>query len=68
MARRPPHHNMGHSSDNDGTASSVSFRLDPDNAAGVDFPINITDVTTLTSPIHREDKDKKSARGDGKLY
>ncbi|GLA10278.1 hypothetical protein AnigIFM60653_002373 [Aspergillus niger] len=48
MARCPPHHNIGHSSDNDGTDSSVSFRLDSDNAVGVDFPIDITDVTTPT--------------------
>ncbi|KAL3264786.1 hypothetical protein ABHI18_000420 [Aspergillus niger] len=48
MARCPPHHNIGHSSDNDGTDSSVSFRLDSDNAVGVDFPIDITDVTTQT--------------------
>ena len=48
MARCPPHHKIGHSSDNDGTDSSVSFRLDSDNAVGVDFPIDITDVTTPT--------------------
>ncbi|PYH52387.1 uncharacterized protein BO96DRAFT_484790 [Aspergillus niger CBS 101883] len=48
MARCSPHHNIGHSGDNDGTDSSVSFRLDSDNAVGVDFPIDITDVTTPT--------------------
>ncbi|PYH92374.1 hypothetical protein BO71DRAFT_451462 [Aspergillus ellipticus CBS 707.79] len=42
------HHNISYSSDNDGTDSSVSFRLDSDNAGGVDFLIDTTDVTTPT--------------------
>ncbi|RAK99669.1 uncharacterized protein BO80DRAFT_456372 [Aspergillus ibericus CBS 121593] len=47
-ARCPLYYNIGYSSDNDGIDSSISFRLDLDNAVGVDFPIDTTDVITPT--------------------
>ncbi|PWY88667.1 hypothetical protein BO94DRAFT_594846 [Aspergillus sclerotioniger CBS 115572] len=42
------HHNIGHSSNNNGTDNSVSFCLDSDNTINIDFLIDITDITTLT--------------------
>lgn len=46
MARRPCTY-AGRSSD-DETASSASFRLDSDDAAGVDLQTDVTDVTDVT--------------------
>ncbi|PYH90035.1 hypothetical protein BO71DRAFT_463752 [Aspergillus ellipticus CBS 707.79] len=42
------YHNISYSSDNNGTDSSMSFRLDSDNAVSVNFPIDITNIITLT--------------------
>lgn len=47
MARRSLTY-AGRSSDNDETASSASFRLDSDDAAGVDLQTDVTDVTDVT--------------------
>lgn len=62
MARRPCTY-AGGSSDDDETASSVSFRLDSDDAAGVDLQTDVTDVTDVTDsdvppPARRRGKDQ----------
>ncbi|KAE8413590.1 hypothetical protein BDV36DRAFT_286879 [Aspergillus pseudocaelatus] len=57
MARHPRTY-AGRSSDDDETASSVSFRLDSDDAVGVDLQTDVTDVTDSDVPPSTRRRDK----------
>ncbi|KAI2834294.1 hypothetical protein CBS11350_10827 [Aspergillus niger] len=64
MARRPRHHDAGHSSNDndDGTASNASFRLDSDDAASVGFQTDITDITDSDVPLPTRRRGKGRTR------
>lgn len=59
---RLPHTYTGRSSDDDETASSASFRLDSDDAAGVDLQTDVTDVTDSDVPPPTRRRDKGRSR------